>query len=206
MSNPLPWEIHPALKDERLRIVANLIRRTRSDAIKDSYHPEKGDNAWNMACYSYPRICYAIQQASARGPYTHWLSVEKMVGLEFVFSIGMVPIRFFGGDPLKPPLRTLRVSPEERKAMQRAFIFANQPSTSGAVIRLSYRVDPKFEIREMTLLQTTRSGRVLTSWAIPLEGAAITPIGRGKEGVELRPLTALDLLPTEDKATEKKGG
>ena len=48
----MPWEIHPALSEDRLRICARLLAHARRDAIRMASY-EMGDTTWSVGCRAY---------------------------------------------------------------------------------------------------------------------------------------------------------
>jgi hypothetical protein len=48
-SGRLPWELHPALTEDRLRVCARMLASARRDALAMASY-ELGDDAWSTGC------------------------------------------------------------------------------------------------------------------------------------------------------------
>lgn len=182
-----PWEIHPALREERLKVVAALIRDVRSQALED-HRPERGDIPWNLGCTVYARTFHRIGQASQSREHGSWLSVVDQRGLHFVFGIGGVPLRFYRSDEdnAAPP-RALRRFYPELEAQQEAFAFDSEPEAE-RFMRLAVETGVDGEVSRVVFVQVDGTGAVFNPWSIPLdaEGTSLTLPTR-REGVVLPP-------------------
>ena len=98
-SRRLPWEIHPALSEDRLRICTRLLAHARRDAIRMASY-EMGDTTWSIGCRAYAfgqqRMCRVAENRT----YNR-LSVLDQSN-HFVFMIQDVPVRFFRGSADEP--------------------------------------------------------------------------------------------------------
>ena len=68
-----PWDLHPALTEERLSACARLLARGRSDAVAMA-DPWAGDDAWSIGCRAYSFSRNRLRQAAEGGRYP-WLGV-----------------------------------------------------------------------------------------------------------------------------------
>ncbi len=48
----LPWEFHPALTEDRLRLCARLLANARRDAVALAAY-DMGDDSWSVGCRAY---------------------------------------------------------------------------------------------------------------------------------------------------------
>lgn len=96
-----PWIKYPDLTQERLSIIAAIIRDTRHDAVL-SHEIEKGDTNWGLGCRVYERTCFALESAAPK--YADWLIIlPEARALQFSFAIGVISFRFYRGTPQEPP-------------------------------------------------------------------------------------------------------
>ena len=105
----LPWDFHPALTEERLRICARLLANARRDALALASY-EMGDDPWSVGCRAFAFGRHRLERAAASGDYP-WLEVLDD-SAHFVFVIGGngngVPVRFYRGAAEEPTERTLK--------------------------------------------------------------------------------------------------
>jgi hypothetical protein len=196
-----PWEHHPALTSERLVHVAKLIERGRNNAL-DRYDPSVGGTGWTLGCEAFAFGMHEISQAAGDLP---WLEVIAS-SMQFVFSIGGVPIRFYRGAPEDPTKRTLK----------QTFSELNQLSLFGPEELISLTPEPLYRIA----VETDDDGSVLSMWfvvlggespvlmwRIPLEAsvARLSPIVPPAEGVEL-PAPAVTVARANGEDKEKSTG
>src|SRR5882724_9150369 len=100
-----PWEHHVALSRDRLIALAQLIRIGRNQAL-DRFDPSIGCTTWNLGCDAFSFQRHRIIEASE---VIDWLEILDP-GMQFVFSVGGVPVRFYRGEPDDPSERTLKQS------------------------------------------------------------------------------------------------
>ena len=173
-----PWEIHPALTEERLRVVAGIIRDVRLGALA-LYDPAAGDLPWSHGCVVYARTLKALERAALREDYRGWLHVVERQGLHFVFGIGGIPVRVYSGDPERLPDRTLRRRAAEVDQMAFAFeLFPGAPPAVNAAVledcflRLAVELTPTLAVWRISLVLADDAGRVHAQWEVPLDGEA----------------------------------
>ena len=105
----LPWDFHPALTEDRLRICARMLAHARRDALAMASY-ELGDDPWSVGCRAFAFGRHRLERAARSGDYP-WLEVLDD-SAHFVFVIGSngqgVPVRFYRGAADEPTERTLR--------------------------------------------------------------------------------------------------
>lgn len=192
-----PWNSYPALTEERLRIVADLIRRVRQEVVA-LHAPNEGDNEWSLGCRAYTRICYAITKATQQ---FDWLTVLPDPGkpLRFVFTIGQVPIRFYRGDADDPPARYLVSTTAERMARQMAFEFEGIPALD-RFLRIAVDTNALGEADVVALAEFDELGSLLNAYPIPVAAdSRIAQFPIRKEGVALPPPVVVPIRQEERK-------
>jgi hypothetical protein len=123
-----PWELHQDLTEDRLRLVAELIRRVRNSTV-DSVEAERVP--WGAGCLIYDRTRDEISRLSGSND---WLTILDS-SMCFVFRIGAVPVRFYKGPPDDPSDRTLADHNPELNQLGLAF------GERGADLKWRYAVD-----------------------------------------------------------------
>lgn len=200
-----PWEIFPALTDERLRVPAAIIRDIRADIIQH-YEPSKGDMPWSLACFAYPRILKQIETAAGLPEYP-WLSIVERDGLAFTFGIGGIPIKFVSGDPEHPSERALHRRLVELEAYYEAIGYVDDPTEDhepGRVFRLIVTIRDLL-VDRVTLVQLDARGGVHNPYPISLDAVpAIIRLDTKSRAIEVPPLTVPRKRDTSDRSTAKK--
>lgn len=115
LSMQKPWELNPALSQERLKRLASLIRDVRDDVI-DRHDDELGDTARATGMRAYECSRNRIIRAAADNAGWPWLGIVKPDG-KFTFSVSSVPVRLYRGRPSCPEERRLIPSVEAMKQM-----------------------------------------------------------------------------------------
>ena len=105
LSRRLPWEFHPTLTEERLRICARLLADARRDAVALAAY-EMGDDNWSVGCRAYAFGKQRLKRVAESGAHA-WLRMMDD-SHHFVFLIEQAPIRFYRGLAEDPTMRTLR--------------------------------------------------------------------------------------------------
>ena len=163
----LPWDLHPALAEERLAACARLLARGRADALALA-DPWAGDDAWSVGCRAYSFSRHQLRRAAESGRY-NWLGV--LDGTQhFVFLVEGVPVRFFRGDAEDPTKRTLRQ--QEVEAEQLALAFGREDGAEGLMFRLAVETDERGAVSRVVFLALRgEEGRVECFWPVPLGDA-----------------------------------
>lgn len=167
-----PWDLHPALAEERLAACARVLARGRADALALA-DPWAGDDPWSVGCRAYSFSRHQLRRAAESGRYD-WLAV--LDGTQhFVFLVEGVPVRFFRGDAEDPTKRTLRQ--QEVEAEQLALAFGRGDGAEGLMFRLAVETDGRGAVSRVVFLALRgEEGRVECFWPVPL-GDAPPPRG-----------------------------
>jgi hypothetical protein len=191
-----PWLKYPDLTEQRLSIVANEIRRVRSDCVA-LHKPEDGDGDWSLGCRVYQRTFFAIQQLAKVHP---WLTIiPELKALQFSFCVGSVPLRFYKGDPDDPPSRYLMQSPGEIEQIQLCLSFEGRP-TVDTILRLAVDVDVMRQASSISMSEINEFKEVIGKYRIPFEALATNITPMQAPPVNLPPLVAEPI----DHATDAK--
>jgi hypothetical protein len=181
-----PTEIHPALLEERLCVIGNIIRERRHAAVLN-HLPLEGDNAWVLGCRCYQWICDRIMRAAEQHP--DWLTIIEngTGGSHFVFGIGGVPIRFHRCDPAEVPAKSAECNPAELAAMQTAFPGCERKKKAAVThVRIAVDTDENWEAADITLLLVDEDLQpVGEGWVIPKEPLKIKRFLKREEGKKL---------------------
>lgn len=195
-----PWDIHPDLTEERLQVLARLIREVRGKALL-LHEPAEGDSNWGLGCRAHERTCYAIKQAAENNS---WLKVIEG-SLHFVFQIGKVPIRFYRGEADNPSPRSLRRNYPEIEANQGSLPFASVELDW--FWRLAIETDISGEVYRVVMVQVAEGGDTKNPWPIPFEAPVIplVPIvPLRQEGIVLPPPEVMPLIQEKPASGEDK--
>ena len=186
----LPWDLHPALTEERLSACARLLARGRADAVALA-DPWAGDDAWSIGCRAYSFSRNRLRGAAEGGRYP-WLGVLDATH-HFVFLIDGVPVRFFRGDAEEPSKRTLRQ--QESEAQQLALALGDAGGSEGLMFRLAVETGEGGEVSRVVFLALRgEEGAVECFWPVPLGHDDVSPQGRKNTGAGLAPPLAAGTL------------
>ena len=189
-----PWEHHPALSSDRLIAIAERMQAGRNNAL-DRYDPTVGCTPWTLGCEAFAFQMHEISQATE---VFDWLEVLDP-SMQFVFSIGSVPVRFYRGAPDEPTKRTLKQTfPEFQQlglftaeelihlAREPLYRFAVETDLDGSVTTISFVVlegDLPILIWEVPLTEAVT--RISPTWTLPDEGvelpAPVVTVGDDKK-------------------------
>ncbi len=159
-----PWDLHPALTEERLVAAARLLVRGREHALELADYAA-GDDPWSVGCRAYSFSRYQVKAAAEAGRYP-WLKVLDATH-HFVFLIEGVPVRFYRGDAQEPNKRTLRL--QEDEAAQMALAFGGDTETDGLKFRLAIETKERGGIERVVFLALRgEEGRAECFWPVPL--------------------------------------
>lgn len=163
-----PWDLHPALTEERLSAAARLLARGRADALALA-DPWAGDDAWSIGCRAYSFSRHQVANAARSGRFP-WLKVLDETH-HFVFLVDGVPVRFFRGDAEDPTKRTLRQ--QETEAQQLALALGSE-GTEGLMFRLAVETEADGSVRRVVFLALRgEEGQVECFWPVPLGDAEV---------------------------------
>ncbi len=178
-----PWEHHPALTRERLVTVAQLIKQGRNTAL-NRFDPSIGCTGWNVGCDAFSFQRHQIIEAST---HIDWLEVLDP-SMQFVFSIGNIPVRFYRGEPDEPNDRTLKQTFSELRQLS---LFSGEEliKISTPVYRFAVETDFDGSLTAITFVVLAGEQPVLT-WPVPLDEPVtkVSPLWiEGSDGVDLPP-------------------
>jgi len=166
-----PWDLHPALTEERLSACARLLARGRADALAMA-DPWAGDDAWSIGCRAYSFSRNRLRQAAEGGRYP-WLGVLDETH-HFVFLIDGVPVRFYRGDAAEPTKRTLRQ--QESEAQQLALALGDAGAAEGLMFRFAVETGEGGEVRRVVFLALRgEEGRIECFWPVPITEDGLAP-------------------------------
>lgn len=160
----LPWEIHPALSEERLRVCARLLANARRDALAMASY-ELGDDPWSVGCRAYAFGKHRLQRAAERGMH-NWLGVLDDTHA-FVFLIEDVPVRFYRGPAEEPGSRTLRRHQQEAEQLSLAL---GSDQADGLIFRFAIETGEGGKVDRVVFLALRgEEGETECFWPVPLE-------------------------------------
>lgn len=161
-----PWIKYSSLTQERLSIVANIIRDVRHEAVLQ-HEPARGDTNWGMGCRVYERTCFALQGYASK--YPDWLIIlPETKGLQFSFAIGSLPFRFYRGAPNDPPDR-YRISTYGELHHQQMCLEIEGFRPLDGVLRIAVETSTgTLEVTAVSVVEVDDAGNPLAACAIPL--------------------------------------
>ena len=181
-----PWTSYPPLTQERLYIVASIIRQARRETLS-LYDPLGGDNSWSHGCRAYARSVFALNAATRSYSWlTMLLEAEQ---LRATFAIAGIPFRFYRGLPADPPTHYLGTTFAEIKQQQLSFKagFEGLLRPIDKIFRIAVEADAKGETTDISLVEVDDAGNVTNSYVIP---AAF-----GKSNITLAQAAPIELPP-----------
>ena len=95
---PLPWDFHPQLTEERLTIIAKELLRVLNDTYAQL--STSLDNNYTRSTCTFGRQWQLLIDLCLSGQYD-WLHLTN-AGLDITFTIDTIPVRFFTDDPANP--------------------------------------------------------------------------------------------------------
>lgn len=198
----LPWEKYPDLTEERLRVIAEIIRSVRAGAV-GLHEPHNGDGEWCLGCRSYERTCFALRQAAEEHS---WLNImPETKALQFSFSIGSVPFRFYKGDPEDPPSHYWALTYGELHCIQLSLALEGMPPID-RVLRLAVETGPDREVAAVTLVECDEQGDVKNAYSIPLRRENVNVVIMQAPAVDLPPVVAQPLPEHSEQKKNKDDG
>ena len=170
----LPWELHRALTEDRLRLCARLLAHARRDALAMAAY-ELGDDPWSVGCRAYAFGRHRLARAATSGAY-NWLGVLDESNA-FVFLIEDVPVRFYRGLADEPSSRMLRRHAEESHQLSLAL---GESAGDGLVFRLAVETGEGGRVDRVVFLALRgEEGEAACVWPVPLDAPATeTEAGR----------------------------
>jgi hypothetical protein len=163
----LPWDFHPALTEERLRICARMLANARRDALAMASY-ELGDDPWSVGCRAFAFGRHRLQRAASSGDHP-WLAVLDD-SAHFVFVIGGngngVPVRFYRGAAEEPTGRTLK---RQEVEVQQLSLALGEEAAEGLAFRLAVETGEAGRVERVVFLALRGEDQVDCFWPVPLE-------------------------------------
>lgn len=160
----LPWDLHPALTEERLRFCARLLANARRDAVAMSSY-EMGDDNWSVGCRAYAFGRQRLRRCADSGT-SPWLRVLDE-SHHFVFLIDQVPVRFYRGQADEPTTRTLRRLNGEVEQLSLAL--GEDVAADGLVFRFAVETNANGGVERVVFLALRGEDRSECFWPVPLD-------------------------------------
>jgi hypothetical protein len=154
-----PWDFHADLSLDRLQLVAKVLSDTRTRTILQ-HDPVAGDGNWSLGCRIYERSCSMLTRAGER--LWPWLKVVQEP-LQFIFTVGEVPMRFYHGDADNPAPHHLY--PVESEWRQLSMAFGN--AGCDFVWRIVVESDATGEAARVLTIGAALDGSIECSYPIP---------------------------------------
>lgn len=190
-----PWLKYPDLTEERLRIIAEIIRSSRDETVR-LHDPLGGDDAWSLGCRAYSRICYALRQACEKH---NWIGIlTESEKLRFTFSVGSVPVRFYSGPSDDPPGRYLHQTYGELHHQQ-LFLELDGVAPIGSLLRIAVESDGGGRVEDIFLVEVDEEGNVTQRYCVP-DVAAANVLPMQTKPISLPPVS---VEPLEQKSTQQ---
>lgn len=193
-----PWDYNPELTEERLVQIAQLLERGRGDAV-DRFDSSVGDDSWTLGCCAYNYGCFQIRNAAETSGF-EWLRVINP-GKHFQFSVGLVPMRFWKGDPTDPTDKISTATAYEQLPLD----LEPGVSLAGVLFRIGVVTDLDGALIGASFV-ALRNGEPETVWPLPLADATPLIVGLGGEtpaGRELPPPSVGDIEGEEEESGDQ---
>jgi hypothetical protein len=183
-----PWSDYPALTQDRLLIVGDIIRSARSEALNE-HRPDKWETNWSLGVRQYERTNGSISYATQQYP---WLRVISGIGggpVQYVFAVGEIPIRVCRGDGDD-------VSPRYQEPcfpeldQQYTLIALEQTVPEGRFLRIAVENDADGSPVNIYLHEMDESGKPIRSYVIPVLAAMVLEFSAPPAAVDLPPVVA----------------
>ena len=189
-----PWNDYPSLTVERLTKIGSIMRDARDTTVA-LHDASAGDTAWSLGCRVYSRTMFRIKRETLN---LNWLRVlPESQSLKFTFTVGMLPIKFYKGEPEDIPSRSLVRSFAELDQLKIAF--PNSRAEATHLLRIAVGTGIYGQATSIALVEVDDTGTPIRSFEIPK--------GESENIVSLRPMP-INLAPPrieviEDDAEDK---
>jgi len=183
--DPKPWEVDPALREDRLRFVAELLLEIRGE-VACAQEPDKGDGHWGLGCRAYERTAFRLIQLASAGGYP-WLHAVNPSNnrLELALSIGGCPVRYLRGDSERPALRQVE------RAEYQYRLWPGARDDEDWYWLLVLETDELGNGTRVVVEQVNRMGETRWAWAAAEAATAATRAAEimsiAREGIDLPP-------------------
>lgn len=154
-----PETVHAGLKPERLWEVGRVLAEARNSAQR-AKNEALGDTAWSTGCVAYDRGRQAVIDLQEQAP---WLKVRN-AGMQFLFTLGGVPMRFYHSAEFHPPERYVHASMEEEQFLQGQLGFMD--GIDDARWRVRVKTDARGIADRIYLVRLAGRKKVLGYWPI----------------------------------------
>lgn len=159
-----PWDIVPALTEERLQFLAQRIITIRNEAL-ESYDPQKGDGPWSLGCRVYERTIRQLSQEAVSG-HVPWLTVD-VDGLYATVKVSGWPLRIYRGEADRPSQNSLRSGQYDLELQPELPGIAN--SDKGWFWLIAVETERSGKIKSMVVQQANAKGQTRNAWRVPLQ-------------------------------------
>lgn len=159
-----PWELNPALTQDRIKQLASLIREVR-DSVVDLHDDVLGDSARSTGLRAYECCRNQIIRAAKNQDEWCWLSIVKNDG-RFTFSVDSVPVRLYRGKPSCPEER--RLIPCIEALSQMSLLSPEVGDAATTLWFFAIEVDD-FRYVERVTFTGFIDGAQVSCWEIPLD-------------------------------------
>lgn len=167
----MPWDFHPALQPERLRLCARLLANARRDALALA-REELGDDAWSVGCRAFAFGRQRLRRVAEAGTHA-WLRVLD-ASHHFVFLIEDVPVRFYRGLADEPTARTLHRQEGEAQQLGLAL---GPAAADGLAFRLAVETDGSGAVTRVVFLALRgEEGTAECAWPVPLDPVPVARV------------------------------
>ena len=184
MTKIYPWDYHPDLTEDRLKIVGAMLVDGRHAAL-ERYDEEAGDNGWTHGCRAFQFCRHRVLRAIDSGDLDWLTAIDR--SLQLIFKIGDVPVRIYKGDAEEPTDRTLRRTFGELRQLE--ILFPEHDEGRGLAYRFAVETDIDGSVLAVKFVGLRGEAAMLT-WDVPLDdvSAFVGTVGRAAtESVELAP-------------------
>jgi hypothetical protein len=174
VSQVLPWELNPALVQDRLETLAHVAVGTRNQAFAEADR-SAGDTNWGLACKAHERLMHALGDLVMRGHHP-WLGLVRD-GLYLMPLVDGVPVRLFRGAADRPSARhldALRLEHERchASAPQMTFDFMAGASADGPWYWLmAMETNADGMVTRVVFFQANDAGETRHPWECSLPAA-----------------------------------
>ncbi len=166
MQNWLPErDYHEDLKLFRLIKAGGILRKVWR-RVSELHEPDAGDTMWSLSCRAFVRSGREFSLAQQDWP---WLSIVERRKMQWILSIGIIPVRFYHGTATEVPSRYSAAADLEA-AIQGVLNLDNRIKP-GILLRLVTETDSKGLPLAVKLIEYEEaSDTVLNTVTIPEAG------------------------------------
>jgi hypothetical protein len=171
VSQVFPWDLNPALVQDRLETLARVAVTTRNRAFAEADRAA-GDTNWGLACKAHERLMHALSDLVGSGEKP-WLALVRD-GLYLMPLIEGVPVRLYRGAADRPSARhldALRLEHERWQATrsQMTFDFMAGKAADGPWYWLmAMETDAAGIVTRVVYFQANDAGETRHPWECPL--------------------------------------